>query len=119
MLTYAESERGEMPSLYEELQAVPDSRDDQGKRHTLAATLALACVALLCGYQNPNAISEWAENYGKRDLKHFGFTVTGLRGKQLDIACWVASTDQLSKPVSLVGLDGCWRRWRRTASCRG
>jgi predicted transposase YbfD/YdcC len=36
--------------------------------------LALACVALLCGYQNPNAISEWVDNYGKRYLKRFRFT---------------------------------------------
>jgi len=69
MSTYATSEREEIPSLYEELQEVPDSRDDQGKRHPLASMLALACVALLCGYQNTHAISEWVDNYGKRYLK--------------------------------------------------
>lgn len=74
MSTYAPSEREEIPSLYEQLEQVPDSRDDQGKRHPLAAMLALACVALLCGYQNPNAISEWVDNYGKRYLKQFHFT---------------------------------------------
>ncbi len=63
-----------IPSLYEQLQEVPDPRDDQGKRHPLAAMLALACVALLCGYQTPNAISEWVDNYGKRYLRSFGFT---------------------------------------------
>jgi predicted transposase YbfD/YdcC len=74
MSTYASSEREEIPSLYEQLEQVPDSRDDQGKRHPLAAMLALACVALLCGYQTPNAISEWVDNYGKRYLKQFRFT---------------------------------------------
>lgn len=74
MSTCATSKREEIPSLYEELQEVPDSRDDQGKRHPLAAMLALACVALLCGYQNPHAISEWVDNYGKRYLKRFHFT---------------------------------------------
>jgi predicted transposase YbfD/YdcC len=36
--------------------------------------LALACVALLCGYQNTHAISQWVDNYGKQYLKRFGFT---------------------------------------------
>ena len=64
----------EIPSLFEELQQVPDSRADQGKRHPLAAMLGLACVALLMNYQNPAAISEWVHNYGRRYLKAFGFT---------------------------------------------
>jgi hypothetical protein len=46
------SETEEIPSLYEQLQRVPDPRDDQGKRHPLAAMLALARVALLCGYRH-------------------------------------------------------------------
>lgn len=74
MSTYATSKRQEIPSLYEELKGLPDPRDDRGKRHPLAAMLALACVALLCGYQNPSAISEWVDNYGRRYLKRFRFT---------------------------------------------
>ena len=74
MSTCTSSQGAEIPSLYEQLEQVPDSRDDQGKRHPLAAMLALACVALLCGYENPNAISEWVDNYGKRYLKRFRFT---------------------------------------------
>jgi predicted transposase YbfD/YdcC len=64
----------QIPSLYSELQEVPDARDDQGQRHPLPAMLALACVALLSGYQTPNAISEWVDNYGKQYLERFGFT---------------------------------------------
>jgi hypothetical protein len=67
--TYTSSDKGKIPSLYEQLEKVPDPRDDQGKRHPLPAMLALACVALMCGYQNPHAISEWIDNYGKRYLK--------------------------------------------------
>jgi predicted transposase YbfD/YdcC len=74
MSTDTPSERGEIPSLYAELQGVPDTREEQGKRHPLAAMLALACVALLCGYQTPYAISQWVDNYGKRYLATFGFT---------------------------------------------
>lgn len=68
------SDREKIPSLYAELQGVPDTREEQGKRHPLAAMLALACVALLCGYQTPYAISQWVDNYGKRYLAIFGFT---------------------------------------------
>lgn len=64
----------EIPSLYAELQQVADPRQASGKRHPLAAMLALACVALLCGYRSPYAIAEWADNYGKAYLKRFGFT---------------------------------------------
>jgi len=74
MPTCATPKREEIPSLYEELQEVPDSRDDPGKRHPLVATLALVSVAFLCDYQNPHAISEWVDNYGKRYLKRFHFT---------------------------------------------
>jgi predicted transposase YbfD/YdcC len=68
------SEEREIPSLYAELQEVPDPRQDQGKRHPLPAMLALACVALLCNCQTPYAISEWIDNYGKHYLHRFGFT---------------------------------------------
>lgn len=64
----------EIPSLYAELEKVPDPRDEQGKRHPLPAMLALASVALLCNYQTPNAISEWVDNYGREYLELFGFT---------------------------------------------
>ena len=74
MSRYAASKKREIPSLYEQLQQIADPRSDQGKRHPLAAMLALACVALLCGYQTPYAISEWVHNYGRRYLKSFGFT---------------------------------------------
>ena len=62
------------PSLVDELARIPDVRKARGKRHPLEAMLALACVALLCGYQTPLAISEWACNYGLEYLFRFGFT---------------------------------------------
>lgn len=63
-----------MPSPYAQLRQAPEPGDDQGKRHPLAAMLALAGVALLCGDQTPKAISEYVDNYGKRYLNSFGFT---------------------------------------------
>jgi len=103
MSTYAASKRERIPSLYEELQQVPDSRDDQGKRHPLVSMLALACVALLCGYQNPNAISQWVDNYGKQYLKRFRFTRDDPPGK----ATWY----RVLGSIDWTGLEACVTRW--------
>jgi len=64
----------EIPSLYAELQQIPDPRQAQGKRHPLPAMLSLACVALLCGRQTILAIAEWVRDYGQPYLQRFGFT---------------------------------------------
>lgn len=63
-----------IPSLVDDLARIPDPRKARGKRHPLRAMLALACVALLCGYRSLLAISEWAYNYGLEYLGRFGFT---------------------------------------------
>jgi predicted transposase YbfD/YdcC len=68
------SKKIEIPSLYEALCDIPDPRERQGRRHPLPSMLAVACVALLCGYRSPYAISEWVANYGHRYLRTFKFT---------------------------------------------
>jgi len=40
----------------------------------LSSILALACVAMLCGYQSYSAIAEWGRNYSQRFVKALGFT---------------------------------------------
>jgi hypothetical protein len=61
-------------SLLEVLATVPDPRQASGKRHPLAAMLALACAATLCGAKGYGAIAEWGRNYGADLARALGFT---------------------------------------------
>jgi predicted transposase YbfD/YdcC len=60
--------------LIEVLAEIPDVRKRRGKRHALAAILALACSAMLCGYRSYTAIAEWGRNYGARLTRALGLT---------------------------------------------
>jgi predicted transposase YbfD/YdcC len=60
--------------LIEVLSEIPDFRSHHGKRHPLAAILALACSAMLCGYRSYTAIAEWGRHYGEPLVRALGFT---------------------------------------------
>lgn len=60
--------------LIEVLSELPDFRSNHGKRHSLAAILALACSAMLCGYRSYTAIAEWGRHYGEHLVRALGFT---------------------------------------------
>ncbi|HYN26539.1 MAG TPA: ISAs1 family transposase [Pyrinomonadaceae bacterium] len=60
--------------LIEVLADIPECRANRGKRHPLAAMLALACSAMLCGYRSYTAIAEWGRNYGTPLVQALGFT---------------------------------------------
>jgi hypothetical protein len=60
--------------LVEVLQEVPEVRKAQGLRHPLAAVLALACAAMLCGYRSYSAIAEWGRSYDPTLVGALGFT---------------------------------------------
>ena len=61
-------------SLLEVLGEFPDVRSNRGKRHPLAAILALTCSAMLCGARSYTAIAEWGRNHGARLTQALGFT---------------------------------------------
>jgi predicted transposase YbfD/YdcC len=54
--------------------AIPDVRKKRGKRHSLAAILALVGVAVLCGARSYGAIAQWARIYPPDLVRALGFT---------------------------------------------
>src|SRR5260370_28063079 len=62
------------PSLLRALAEVPDPRSRHGRRHPLAAVLALATVAMLCGARSRYAIAQWGREHPAGVVRTLGFT---------------------------------------------
>jgi hypothetical protein len=60
--------------LVARLHDIPDPRYPRGRRHPLAAILALMCVAMLCGLRSYSAMAEWGRCYGQKLAQALGFT---------------------------------------------
>lgn len=65
-----------VPPLLPYLQTVPDPRQASGRRHPLAAILALSCAAMLAGCDSLLAIAEWGRDphAGAPLAQRLGFT---------------------------------------------
>lgn len=61
------------PSLLDFLATVPDPRSRRGRRHPLAAILALTCCAILCGATGYAAIGQWAQDMDITLMHRLGF----------------------------------------------
>jgi len=56
----------------EALAKVSDFPQARGKRHPLAAILALGCAAALCGASSLTAMSQWRRYHGQELLARLG-----------------------------------------------
>ena len=89
--------------LMDILAEVPDPRNAKGKRHPLCAILALAVIALMCGYRSYSAIAEWGRTYGSDLVKALGFT----RAKT---PC-AATLHNLFKKLDIAQLEAVLSQW--------
>lgn len=60
-------------ALMDVLAQIKDPRQSSGKRYSLAAVLAVAVAAMLCGYKSYSAIAQWGRNYGQQLAGALGF----------------------------------------------
>jgi len=60
--------------LRDTLHDIPDPRHARGRRHPLAAILALRCVAMVYGSRSDSAIADWGRCDGQKLARALGFT---------------------------------------------
>ena len=89
--------------LIDILAEVPDPRNAKGKRHPLRAILALAVIAMMCGYRSYSAIAEWGRTYASDLVKVLGFT----RAKT---PC-AATLHNLFKKLNIAQLEAVLTQW--------
>lgn len=95
----------DQPSLLETFESIPDPRDAQGRRYSLAALLTLATVALFSGACGPSAIAQFAADRGR------GFAVAlGFTGKRTPCC---GTLHYLFKALNLAAFERALRRWVR------
>ena len=56
------------------LHDIPDPRHARGRRHHLAAILALMCAAMRCDYRSDSAIADWGRGDGQQLARALGCT---------------------------------------------
>ena len=81
---------------------MPDFRSARGKRHPLAAILALTCNAMLCGARSYTALAAWGRNDGARLMQALGFTRRPPCAATLYTVASAASVSESQKVISMV-----------------
>lgn len=99
-----------VPPLLPYLGTIPDPRQPSGRRHPLAAVLALACAAMLAGCDSLLAIAEWGRDphAGAPLAQRLGFTrertpcVATLHRvfRRLDVAAFERAVGQWTAAVT-------------------
>jgi hypothetical protein len=90
---------------------VPDPRSRHGRRHTLAAILALVVLAMLRGCKGPVAIAQFGRDHGVALAHALGFT----RGKTPVASCLSKLLSRID-PVSFEAVLSRWIQSRTPAA---
>ncbi|MBB5494044.1 ISAs1 family transposase [Nocardiopsis metallicus] len=118
--------------LIQVLQGVPDPRKPRGRRHTLAALIAVAVCATLAGAKGFTAIGQWAAETtthtltalgmlrGAADEATFRRTFARLDADLLDqvLGAWAATRLMVVNGLRVISLDGKTLRGARTGTER-
>lgn len=99
-----------VPPLVQYLQVVPDPRQASGRRHPLAAILALACAAMLAGCDSLLAIAEWGRD------PHAGAPLAQRLGFTRERTPCVATLHRVFKRLDVAAFERAVGSWTAAAS---
>lgn len=99
----------QMQALPDFFADIPDPRRAQGRRHRLAAVLAIAAGATLCGMRGYPAISDWAKSLGQNARERFRCR----HGNRRYIAPSLSIIRDVLMRVDPVHLDRALQRWNQ------
>lgn len=94
-----------VPPLLPYLQHVPEPRQASGRRHPLAAILALSCAAMLAGCDSLLAIAEWGRD------PHAGAPLAARLGFTRDRTPCVATLHRVFKRLDVAAFETAVGQW--------
>jgi hypothetical protein len=94
-------------SLFDAFATMPDPRKRRGRRHSLAAVLALATVAMLAGARSLYAIAQWGRSQPPSVVSALGFT-------RQTTPC-VATLHRVFRSLDVVAYEAALRQWAQAS----